>query len=316
MPYKNLDTLPAFLRAKGLTVVETPGWFHLGYAGQDLQEIRGYIWHHTATNRARFVGNDMPTLNMLINGRPDVAGPLCQIGFGRNGTVYMVATGVGNHAGRGSAPGIPRDMGNHYLVGIEMESSGIAPFDWTPDQIRVAPHLGAALEEWGLMHLPPELRLQIAHAEYSSEGKIDPAGWPGGMDGLRAAINDVLDDKVATPAPPPAPAPAPASVPTRYEPDPHWVVEPGETMSQIAKWAGCTVATLAHYNGVHPDRISVGEWIWPPVGQGTWKVDPGDTLSGIASHYRGLSLDRLCFANGINDPGRINVGQRLQIPLS
>ena len=73
---------------------------------------------------------------------------------------------------------------------------------------------------------------------------------------------------------------------------------------------------LAHYNGVQPNRITVGEWIWPPVGQGTWKVDPGDTLSSILSHYPGLSMDRLCFANGINDRNRINVGQRLQIPLS
>jgi N-acetylmuramoyl-L-alanine amidase. len=124
-------------------------------------------------------------------------GPLCQIVFGRNGTVYMVATGVANHAGKGSAPGIPKDAGNHYLIGIEMESSGIAPWDWTADQLRVAPHLGAAIEEWGMQHLAPEMRLQLGHMEYSSQGKIDPAGWPGGMDGLRASINAVLNGGAA-----------------------------------------------------------------------------------------------------------------------
>ena len=181
-----LSNLADILRSAGLTVVETQGWASRGYAGQDLQDVRGVLWHHTATNRNAFNGSDAPTLNMCINGRSDLPGPLCNIVFGRNGTVYLVAAGVANHAGAGSASGIPTDMGNHYLIGIEMESSGISPWDWTADQLRVAPYLGAALEEaYGA-------DLQLGHLEYSSQGKIDPAGWPGGMDGLRASINTVL----------------------------------------------------------------------------------------------------------------------------
>jgi hypothetical protein len=181
-----LTGLADVLRSAGLTVVETPGWKTRGYAGQDLIEIRGVLHHHTATNRQRFNDSDAPTLSMCVNGRSDLAGPLCNIVFGRNGTVYLVAAGVANHAGAGSAHNVPANMGNHYLIGIEMESSGIAPWDWTPDQLRVAPYLGAALERaYGI-------DLQIAHYEYSSQGKIDPAGWPGGMDGLRASINAVL----------------------------------------------------------------------------------------------------------------------------
>ena len=133
-----LSNLANVLRDAGLTVVETPGWKTRGYAGQDLKEIRGVLHHHTATNRSRF-NEDAPTLNMCINGRSDLAGPLCNIVFGRTGTVYLVAAGVANHAGAGSAHGIPENMGNHYLIGIEMESSGIAPWDWTADQLRVAP---------------------------------------------------------------------------------------------------------------------------------------------------------------------------------
>ncbi|WPM94273.1 endolysin [Arthrobacter phage Marchesin] len=129
---------------------------------------------------------------MCVNGRSDLPGPLCNAVFGRNGTVYLVAAGVANHAGVGELPGIPRNMGNHYLFGIEMESSGVAPWDWTEDQIRVAPYFGAALELELLGHLPPESRIQAGHLEYSSEGKIDPAGWPGGMDGLRSSINALL----------------------------------------------------------------------------------------------------------------------------
>ncbi|QGH74510.1 endolysin [Arthrobacter phage Kuleana] len=187
-----LANLAVALRKHGLTVVETPGWRSRGFLGRDLLEVRGVLWHHTATNRARFVGNDAPTLSMCIDGRPDVAGPLCNIVFGRNGTVYLTAAGLANHAGAGAWHNIPRDLGNYYLIGIEMESSGVAPWDWTADQLRVAPYLGAALELEYLGHLPPELRLQIGHLEYSSQGKIDPAGWPGGMDGLRAQINKVL----------------------------------------------------------------------------------------------------------------------------
>src|SRR5690349_7156391 len=144
------------LRAAGLTVVETAGWATRGYAGRDLIAVNGVIWHHTATGRSAFLSNNAPTLSMCINGRSDLPGPLCNIVIGRDGTVYLVAAGLANHAGRGSAPGIPTDMGTYYLIGIEMESSGVAPYDWTADQIRVAPYLGAALEEAYLQDQAPE----------------------------------------------------------------------------------------------------------------------------------------------------------------
>ena len=192
-----LSDLANVLRAAGLTVVETTGWATRGYDGQDLTETAGVLWHHTATARERYAADSAPTLGTCIGGRPDLAGPLCNIVLGRNGVAYLVAAGVANHAGAGSAPGVPTDLGNHYLIGIEMESSGVAPWDWTAAQLAAAPRLGAALERNYLNHLPPEMRLQLGHLEYSSQGKIDPAGWPGGMDGLRMAINDVLNNKGA-----------------------------------------------------------------------------------------------------------------------
>lgn len=118
----------------------------------------------------------------------------------------------------------------------------------------------------------------------------------------------------------PAPAvvaqstPAPAAGGTAYEADPHWVVEPGETLGQIAKHYGVTVDRIAKYNGIKDkNNVKVGEWIWPPVGRDTWTVDPGDTLSKIAGHY-GIEVKAICYANGINDPNNITVGRRLQIP--
>ena len=73
-----------------------------------------------------------------------------------------------------------------------MESSGVAPWDWTPEQLDAAPRLAAALELGYMQDLPADQRLQLAHYEYSSVGKIDPAGWPGGMDGFRASTNAIL----------------------------------------------------------------------------------------------------------------------------
>ena len=318
-----LSNLAANLRKYGLTVVEVDGWQNRGYAGQDLQDVRGVVWHHTATPRSNYSRSDAPTLGLCVNGRSDLPGPLCQIVFGRTGIVYVIAAGVGNHAGVGSAWNVPANTGNHYMIGIEMESSGIAPYDWTADQIRVAPYLGAALELSYLMDDAEQI--QVAHKEYSSEGKIDPAGWPGDMDGLRSQINAAIAELTGGGAAPAPAAPAPV-VPNpvdaaKYVPDPHWLVEKGETLSQIAKWAKYSVDAVAEFNGIgNPDVINVGEWIWSPAaGYSTWMVDPGDTLSGIVQWYANnghtVTVKQLQYANGINDPStEVKVGMRLLVP--
>lgn len=179
MPF--LTDLDEVLRERGVQVVETAGWKTRGYNGWSLTAVRGTLWHHTATHRSRFAGNPAPTLEMCMYGRPGLAGPLCQIVLGRDGKAYLTAAGWGNHAGTGSAPGIPRDQGNAYLIGVEMESSGIAPADWTPEQLAAIPVLRDALRD-GYGH-----KLDIAHFEYSDGGKIDPWGLPGGMNWLRTA---------------------------------------------------------------------------------------------------------------------------------
>lgn len=183
------------LRKHGLTVVEYAGWKTRGYAGQDLTDIRGVMVHHTATNRAAFNASVAPTATMCINGRSDLPGPLSQILFARDGSVHLLAAGLANHAGPGYVPGVPRDAGNWHFIGIECESSGIAPADWTADQLRVLPYLCAALELEYLQHRRPEQRYLVGHKEYSSGGKIDPFGLPRDMDGLRADVNDIIDAK-------------------------------------------------------------------------------------------------------------------------
>lgn len=131
-----------------------------------------------------------------------------------------------------------------------------------------------------------------------------------------AAPAPVIKPASSTPAKTSKPAPKPAAKPakTNYVADPHWVVEPGETLGQVAAHYGVTVDAIAKYNGIkNVNSIKVGEWVWPPVGRDTWTVDPGDTLAKIAKFY-GVPVDRICFANGINDPSKLTVGRRLQIP--
>lgn len=179
-----LTDLDVVLRERGVKVKTHAGWKTRGYAGLSFAAVRGVLWHHTATHRSRFANDDAPTLNLCMYGRSDLPGPLCQIVLGRDGTAHVIAAGWGNHAGYGSYPGIPTDQGNAYLIGVEMESSGIPPYDWTPAQLQAIPILRDALRD-GYGH-----NLDIGHMEWSSGGKIDPAGLPGGMNWLRTAKAD------------------------------------------------------------------------------------------------------------------------------
>ena len=275
-----LSNLATVLRDAGLTVVEMPGWATRGYtppggAPLDLAGVRGVLWHHTATNRAAYAKSNAPTVQMTMNGRSDLAGPLCNITFGRDGTVYLVAAGLANHAGRGSAPGIPTNAGNYYLIGIEMESSGVAPWDWTEDQIRVAPYLGAALERAYLQGLPADMRLQLGHKEYSSEGKIDPAGWPGDMDGLRASINAILNGSAAI---------APQSAPTTKRMFQH--MTPQEE-ARVVKAADAVLRYLDAPTGSIPAKVAKAILETPVPRKGgtrTGETTLGDTLSYLDSN--------------------------------
>ena len=145
------DKLRAYTAPDGkrLNVIEIGGWKTRGYAaeyGWQLDAVNGVLWHHTATASARYQTTGAPTLNMCINGRSDLPGPLAHIVFGRNAEVYVIAAGWANHAGIGDFPGVPTNRGNEFLIGIEMESSGVAPADWTQAQLEYMPVLGAALE--------------------------------------------------------------------------------------------------------------------------------------------------------------------------
>ncbi len=189
----SLTWLPGVLKDAGLKVAECPGWETRGHG--DMGEVKGVLCHHTATPGRN--GN-MPTLNTIINGRSDLAGPLAQLGLGRDGTYYVVAAGKCYHAGAGMWQGIV--TGNSSFIGIEAENSGAkADFPW-PDVQMDAYHRGVAAI---LKHIGKGAEFCAGHKEYAlpKGRKPDPDL---DMDEFRRQVATII----AGSAPPPVIIPA------------------------------------------------------------------------------------------------------------
>lgn len=113
----SLTWLPEVLEDAGVKVAEQPGWRTRGRG--DVAKLKGVICHHTA---GPLKGN-MPSLDLITRGRPDLKGPLSQLGLGRDGTFYVVAAGRASHAGAGNWQGVT--TGNSSFIGIEAENTGL-----------------------------------------------------------------------------------------------------------------------------------------------------------------------------------------------
>ena len=112
------------------------------------------------------------------------------------------------------------------------------------------------------------------------------------------------------------------SVPAASANDRVIVVQPGQTLSQIAVEHGISVARLMALNGLaDPDRIFAGQLLRlgaEPRRGGrskrlvTHRVDYGETLTAIAARYL-TTIGAIALRNGISDPSRIYAGQLLRI---
>jgi LysM repeat protein len=104
------------------------------------------------------------------------------------------------------------------------------------------------------------------------------------------------------------------------------VVQPGDTLSQIALENGVSVEQLRALNGIaDPNRIFAGQRLRvsgpgvaatpaAPVAEPTIHVvASGENLTGIARRY-GSSIAAIATANGLANPSFLRVGQRLTIP--
>ncbi|PXX52647.1 N-acetylmuramoyl-L-alanine amidase [Nocardia tenerifensis] len=165
------------LREAGLRVIEHEGWRERGHG--DFADIRGVLCHHTAGGGA----NDW---RIVQYGRPDLDGPLAQLVLERDGTYRVIAAGVCWHAGRGSWPGWPTDNANYHVIGIEAVSRGDGS-DWTPVQLDAYKRGCAAI----LRRIGRDANDCVGHREYSSEGKIDPAGID--MDEFRTDVQAIIE---------------------------------------------------------------------------------------------------------------------------
>lgn len=152
--------MPQVLKAWGLNVIEVPGWQNRGHG--DEGKVMGVLCHHTC---GPLHGN-LPDLNVLVDGRPDLGGPLCNLGLGRDGTYYAIAAGKGWHAGHGIWQGVTD--GNGHLIGIEAENTGETKgprTDVWPDVQMAAYKRGVAAI---LTHIGAPALMCAGHKEYAT----------------------------------------------------------------------------------------------------------------------------------------------------
>jgi len=107
------------------------------------------------------------------------------------------------------------------------------------------------------------------------------------------------------------------------------IVQRGESLAAIARRYGLTVADLVNANGMSNANsllagtlLRVADAPPPPPGvassgsssaPGTYTVQRGDTLSGIALRH-GTTITAIVRENDLSDPNRIFAGQRLTVP--
>jgi len=93
-----------------------------------------------------------------------------------------------------------------------------------------------------------------------------------------------------------------------------YTVQPGDTLSAIAKKFGLKIDTLKWANNIsNVNQIKPGQKIKiPPCDGVLYTVKRGDTLASIVKRYQG-DLQRTLQVNGLKDPSKIYVGQKILI---
>jgi hypothetical protein len=179
------------LRGAGLRVVETDGWRSRGSASFNPH---GSVNHHTAGGSR----GTAPSLGVVIYGRSDLSGPLCNVLQSReadgNDIFFVIAAGRANHAGTGGWRGL---TGNSSVFGLEIEHIGTIPLP--ESRQRLAARCHAALGQ-GLF----DERAVCQHFEWATPpGRktdaathVDPAQF-------RAWVGMAMRNPKPAPPPPP-----------------------------------------------------------------------------------------------------------------
>jgi peptidoglycan hydrolase-like protein with peptidoglycan-binding domain len=207
----SLIWLPQALKDGGLRVALVDGWQNRGNG--DVGNTAGVICHHTAGPR----NGNMPSMGTLLQGRPDLRGPLAQLGLGRDGTYFVIAAGRCNHAGQGSWKGVT--TGNSSFIGIEAENTGLSnDSPWPAVQVDAYQRGVAAI----LKHIGRPADFCAGHKEYALPvGRKDDPNFD--MNPFRSAVAAILAGTAPAPTlipavEPPARPGAPAGRPTLRRP--------------------------------------------------------------------------------------------------
>ena len=179
------------LRAAGLRVVETPGWKERSANSGPLPSPVGVLEHHTAYVAS--YENPAPSVQLCIDGRPDLKGPLCHGLIGYDGVIHLIAAGRANHAGEARASGPnPAGDGNTLYVGFEWDYQGVDQQP-SPEQYAAALRATAAV----LRHLGRPDEAARGHKETSTTGKIDPGHVD--LDKFRSELSTRSEEGEMTP---------------------------------------------------------------------------------------------------------------------
>lgn len=173
----------------GLKVEESPRWTVRGGAGFSP---KGVMLHHTAT------GANWPKdrlTRLLVEGRPDLKGPLCNLQLERDGTFVVIAAGRANHAGPGRWETVTN--GNSTFIGIEAANDGVGE-PWPQAQIEALGVATAAM----LRVMQAPIGMVVGHKEWAPNRKVDPRGID--MDMFRRYVTNLMgtavkDDEVVRP---------------------------------------------------------------------------------------------------------------------
>jgi N-acetylmuramoyl-L-alanine amidase CwlA len=215
----NPNNLVKAAEKAGVTFEVDSTWLDVDPYGKAFQPV-GVVWHHTACNPLA-TGN-MPSLNWCRNpGQYTGQARACHIVVGRNGKLQIIAGRGAYHAGAGgplkvNGTAIPKDLGNRYLIGIEIEASSTTKINkknrqtpkhgMNPAQFDAVAKFCAALFD----NLNWDTEAAIRHRDWTTR-KID-VGIP--LKEIRTAI-DCHRKKASTPTPKPKP---PVSAPAKPKP--------------------------------------------------------------------------------------------------
>jgi hypothetical protein len=171
------DWLDEKLLERGLDVVEYRGWETRARPGGPLFNPRGVVCHHTGP-----WSTVSGMVQLCINGRSDLPGPLCQVVLDPGGVCHLIAAGRSNHAGAGGWRGL---SGNSSVLGIEAIHSGSRATPWPAVQVEAFVRCAAAMADG----LGVDAEMVCGHREWTSS-KIDPIGLD--MDDFRAGVAELL----------------------------------------------------------------------------------------------------------------------------